>query len=88
MNKFEPVKILAILVTVVFVLSLCIVLTSCGAQNEEPERPLDIIVKLPDGDIVTGHGTAYWGTAGVATIKFDNGTTIKTHMANVAVIEH
>ena len=88
MNKFEPVKILAIIVVVVFVLSLCIALTSCGAQNDEPERPLDIIVKLPDGDVVTGHGTCTWGTSGVAWITFDNGTKIRTHMVNVAVIQH
>lgn len=92
MKNLEPIKLLAIVVIIIFVLLMAIVLSSCGYNRTIVDTKWsfdDVIIALPDGSSVTGHVESWTDYENSDMIQVTtNGTTYLTHSSNVVLIQH
>jgi hypothetical protein len=77
-------KLIAILLVVVLA---CTIFAGCVAEKEicQEETRVWVMLRLPDGTIITGERGLYSGANGVVSIWIDD-TKYTTHYSNVAII--
>ncbi len=84
-NNKDTIRVIAMVLLVLVLLIMAIMFTGCAPEASAAGDEWAII-RMPNGEIVEGRATnAYYNSSGVYSITID-GTTYKTHMANVVVI--
>lgn len=72
------------------VLSLCVLLVLCSCSSKDAvqiaKKSYDLIIKLPNGEVICSKGTYHTLSYGVVVAELDDGRIIRVHSINFLAI--